>query len=107
MKKISAIRILNEVFEPSDASWRGVGVIPESGLAIRDTYKDFDALKNFVLKIPKAKKETGCICGDILRGAKSPTDCKLFGKACTPADPRGACMVSSEGACAAWFKYNI
>ena len=98
--------IMDEVFEPADSSWRGFGVIPGSGLKLRDKFRDFDVMKRFDIKVPESKEAAGCICGDILRGTKRPADCKLFQNACTPSSPKGACMVSSEGACAAWHKYK-
>lgn len=111
--------IMWEVFEECDASWRGLGVIGNSGLRLREKYRRFDACENFKMNFTpctKARgdfasgvasaKNDGCICGEILMGLKSPPDCRLFGKICTPAEPKGACMVSSEGSCAAWYKYG-
>jgi hydrogenase expression/formation protein HypD len=103
---IKAKKIMNEVFIPADASWRGMGIIPRSGLKISEKYADFDAEKEFEINIGKPCINENCICGDILRGMKDPDQCRLFGKACTPSTPKGACMVSSEGACAAWYKYG-
>ena len=102
----TAQAILSEVFQPCDSAWRGIGSIPASGLEIVEKYRRFDALKNFEINLPPEKKTAGCLCGDIMRGAKAPTDCSLFAKVCTPLDPKGACMVSSEGACAAYYKYR-
>ena len=101
-----ALKIMNEVFEPCDAPWRGLGVIPGSGLAIRKIYESFDAKNRFDLEVPPAKEPAGCLCAEVLRGAARPPDCKLFRKACTPRTPVGPCMVSSEGTCAAYFKYH-
>jgi len=101
-----AQKILDEVFEPADVDWRGIGVISGSGLALRETFSKFDAEKVFDVTVEDSSEIPGCICGDILRGAKRPVDCTLFKKTCTPIDPKGACMVSSEGTCAAWFKYG-
>ena len=98
--------IMNSVFEPSDAEWRGFGVIPASGLKIRAEYAAFDAEKGYIPSFPKAAENPACVCGDILRGSKNPDECQLFAKECTPSDPKGACMVSSEGTCAAWFRYG-
>lgn len=98
--------VIKEVFKPIDATWRGIGTIQESGLGLKNRYKRFDAMENFDVKIPKPYENPNCICGDILTGHKKPTDCALFKKACTPTDPKGACMVSSEGSCAAVFKYG-
>ncbi len=100
-----AQEVMFEVFETTDAPWRGLGFIPESGLKVRTKYKDFDAEKKFQITIKAPKEPIGCICGEILRGIKLPTNCALFGKVCTPENPVGACMVSSEGACAAYFHY--
>lgn len=98
--------IMTEVFEPADVEWRGCGVIPDSGLRVREEYSKYDAEKNYKIDIPQSKKNPACICGDILRGVKRPVDCALFKEQCTPVDPQGACMVSSEGTCAAWYKYG-
>jgi len=100
-----AQRLLGEVFELAGDWWRGFGVIPASGLQLREQYSAFDAAKVFEVVLPEPKEDKGCICGELLKGLKKPSDCKLFGKACTPSDPVGACMVSSEGACAAHYKY--
>lgn len=96
---IKARNIINEVFEECDANWRGIGNIPLSGLKVRASYYKFDAENNFKIDVKEQKEVSGCICGDILIGAKKPVDCALFGKVCTPENPAGACMVSSEGAC--------
>lgn len=98
--------ILQSVFEAQDANWRGVGIIPASGLGLRGDYASFDARRNFDVTIPASKTKTACMCGEILVGAKEPKDCSLFARSCTPLAPQGACMVSSEGACAAWYKYR-
>jgi hydrogenase expression/formation protein HypD len=100
-----AVALINEYFEPCDANWRGIGVIPQSGLKLRDSAKQFDVSQVFNLDIPDSQEPKGCQCGQVLRGLKIPPDCKLFGKACTPEHPVGACMVSTEGSCAAYFKY--
>lgn len=101
-----AKKIIKEVFDKADSNWRGVGVIPNSGLSLRDEFIKFSAEKLFEISIPKSKENKACICGAILKGLKNPKDCKLFGKICTPEDPKGACMVSSEGTCAAEYKYR-
>jgi hydrogenase expression/formation protein HypD len=98
--------IVDRVFEPADAEWRGFGVIPASGLRVIDEYAAFDAEKRFATELPESVEEDGCVCGDILRGVRTPEECGLFGVTCTPASPKGACMVSSEGACAAWHRYG-
>ena len=101
----TAQSLLYKVFEPFPSECRGLGVIQDSGLRLRDEYSFFDAEKRFPLEPVVAPEASGCVCADILKGRKNPTDCPLFKKACTPETPRGACMVSSEGACAAWYKF--
>jgi len=98
---------MNKVFEPCDSVWRGVGNIAKSGLKIRRRYSVFDAENRFDLKIPPPKEDKLCRCGDVLKGAIIPTQCALFGARCTPEHPIGACMVSTEGACAAYYKYRV
>ena len=98
--------MMAQVFQPVDARWRGLGEIPMSGLALREEFAQFDAAKRFHVDIPPAKEPPGCRCGDVLRGAIDPHECPLFGQACTPTNPVGACMVSSEGACQAWYRYR-
>ena len=98
--------VMAEVFEPSDADWRGLGVIPGSGLRIRREYEGFDALRRFALPEIRSVEFKGCRCGEILRGVMSPDECNLFMKTCTPANPAGPCMVSGEGTCAAYYKYE-
>jgi len=101
-----ALHMLNEVFELKDDNWRGLGMIPLSGLKIRPGFSDFDAETLFHVEVPVAPEPKACICGLILRGLKTPADCGLFGKKCTPAEPVGACMVSAEGSCATYYKYR-
>jgi len=102
-----ALEIIEEIFEPCDSTWRGLGEIPGSGLKIKSKYKDFDAALKFDLKpIGDNIEIKGCRCGDVLKGFISPKECPLFGKACTPENPVGPCMVSSEGSCAAFYKYG-
>jgi hydrogenase expression/formation protein HypD len=101
-----AIKAMLKVFEPCDSKWRGLGMIPGSGLAIREEFKAHDAGKRFKVDIPPAKEPPGCLCGDVLRGAAKPLECKLFRKTCSPTNPIGPCMVSSEGTCAAYYKYS-
>ncbi|MCL5773955.1 MAG: hydrogenase formation protein HypD, partial [Firmicutes bacterium] len=93
------------VFEATNSVWRGIGLIPGSGLKIRKEFESFDAGKNIPVNIEESRENPGCICGFVLRGLKIPTECKLYGKICTPENPVGACMVSSEGTCAAYYKY--
>ena len=101
-----AQQILTEIFEPADTCWRGIGMIPQSGLKIRSTYAAHDALKLFDVQFADAKTPKGCACGEILTGTKTPPECALYKKACTPMDPVGPCMVSTEGTCAAYYKYH-
>jgi hydrogenase expression/formation protein HypD len=102
-----ARQVMYEVFTPSDALWRGIGLIPGSGLKVSEEYADFDAMRVLGLELPEAKPLPGCRCGDVLKGKMAPNKCPLFAKACTPASPVGPCMVSTEGSCAAYFKYNL
>jgi len=102
----TAIKIMEQVFQPAPANWRGVGEVADSGLALRPEFKDFDAELNFDFDPGPTKTQKGCICGDILRGVKTPQECKLFRKVCTPVSPVGPCMVSSEGSCAAYYHYG-
>ncbi len=101
-----AIEKLYNVFEPADADWRGIGIIPGSGLKLRDEFSDFDALRKFDIEVPPTKEPKGCRCGDVLRGVIYPYECPLFKRACNPETPMGPCMVSSEGACAAYYRYE-
>jgi len=94
------------VFESCDANWRGMGVVPNSGLKLRPAYGRFDAEQVFAVEPGPTEEPKGCICGEILRGIKSPSECPLFGRTCTPARPVGPCMVSAEGACAAHYRYG-
>ena len=99
------------VFEESDATWRGLGLIPRSGYSIRAEFSRFDAAQRFAPELEAALEPTveprACRCGDVLRGLIAPNTCPLFAKACTPQNPVGACMVSSEGSCAAYYRYQI
>jgi hydrogenase expression/formation protein HypD len=103
---LPAQEIIHEVFAECDSEWRGLGVIPGSGLALRAEYHDLDAAARFGLVVGSGLTPRGCRCGDVLRGSIVPTECPLFGAACTPAHPVGPCMVSSEGACAAYARYG-
>lgn len=102
----TAQAILAQVFEPAAVRWRGLGVIPDSGLTVRAKYSRFDAQRRFALTTPDDHEPRGCICGQVITGVSTPHDCKLFGTTCTPINPIGPCMVSSEGTCQAWFKYR-
>lgn len=102
-----AKRILSEVYDIVDDEWRGFGIIPKSGLTPKMSYTNWDAAKAFNLPQEKAKDQRDpCICGEILRGRQTPDQCPLFRKVCSPVNPVGACMVSSEGACAVYYKYH-
>ncbi len=98
--------LIEQVFEPCDARWRGIGEIPASGLQIRSEYAMFDAATALPVEVEAPREHAGCLCGEILKGKVTPRDCPLFRTACTPEDPVGACMVSSEGTCAAEYKYG-
>jgi hydrogenase expression/formation protein HypD len=98
--------IIADVFDIDDAEWRGLGVIPLSGLQINSKYDVWDAAVQIPVKLDAAKDPVGCRCGDVLTGRIGPRDCPLFGRVCTPESPVGACMVSSEGSCAAEFLYG-
>lgn len=101
-----ALEILNKVFQVCDAEWRGIGMIPKSGMALKDKYKKYDVTRRFKISLTKAVEPKGCICGKVLLGLNLPVDCGLFGTKCTPLSPIGPCMVSSEGSCAAYYKYG-
>ncbi len=101
-----ALQLMEKVFELGEANWRGVGTVPQSGLNIRRKYEHFDADRAFSVSLKPPREPKGCRCGDVVRGAATPPECKLFGKACTPESPVGPCMVSSEGACAAYYQYE-
>jgi hydrogenase expression/formation protein HypD len=97
---------MRQVFEPCGSRWRGLGSIPESGLRPREAYAAHDARRALPLSVPEGREPAGCICGTILKGQAEPTSCPLFGGVCTPEHPVGACMVSSEGTCAAYYRYS-
>jgi hydrogenase expression/formation protein HypD len=102
----AACEILDAVFAVSDATWRGLGEIADSGFALRAEFAQFDAARRLKLPSLPAHEHPSCRCGDIITGRAQPADCALFGHACTPVHPLGPCMVSSEGTCQAWFKYR-
>ena len=101
-----ALGLMEKVFEVSSADWRGIGIVPASGLKLRKEYERFDADAAFPIELEPVREAKGCICGDILRGVKTPVDCKLFRRVCFPENAVGPCMVSSEGACAAYYQYG-
>ncbi|MEN9517551.1 MAG: hypothetical protein RLZZ381_139 [Cyanobacteriota bacterium] len=102
----TAQQLMAEVFETTSCQWRGIGLIEESGLKLRDRYRKFDAERRFDLRDHPTQESSDCISGQILQGIKKPTQCEAFGKKCTPENPLGAPMVSSEGACAAYYRYR-
>ncbi|MGA1824235.1 MAG: hydrogenase formation protein HypD [bacterium] len=101
-----AQEVIDEVFKPCNANWRGIGEIPNSGLMLREDYGRFDIERIADIDVSFSKEATGCICGEILCGIKTPLDCPFFGERCLPEHPIGPCMVSSEGTCAAYYKYK-
>ena len=102
----AAQRVIEECFEAADGYWRGLGKIEKSTLKLKDKYERFDAFRRFDITEVPAEEQRGCRCGEVLCGLIDPPQCALFGQSCTPQEPVGPCMVSSEGACAAWFKYG-
>ena len=103
---IAAQKILSQVYEPVDVTWRGLGEIKNSGLKVREEFSEFDIEKILPVEVEKISKKTACRCGEVLRGIISSPECPLFGKNCQPLHAVGPCMVSVEGVCAAWFKYG-
>ncbi len=103
---LKARTLMNEIFQPRDDWWRGLGVLPESGLGIREKYRQHDAEIMLAVEVEATREIPGCICGEVLKGLQTPSECKLFASICNPSEPVGACMVSGEGACAAYYKYN-
>jgi hydrogenase expression/formation protein HypD len=102
----AALDIVSRVFQVDEADWRGLGRVPASGLALRPQFARFDAALTFPVDPGPTREHKGCRCGEVLRGTVEPPQCPLYGRACTPARPIGPCMVSAEGACAAWFRYH-
>ena len=103
---LKAKNLMYEVFAPSDVEWRGFPVIPGSGLMLKKEYEQYDAQKKFGIVFRHVGKHSACICDKVLRGIAQPSDCKMFGTACTPRTPVGPCMVSHEGACKIWHLYH-
>lgn len=101
-----ALEVMERVFAVDRAEWRGMGCVPQSGLVLRSEYARFDAALAFPVVVEPAPPHPGCRCGDVVRGVLNPPDCPLFRRVCTPARPVGPCMVSAEGACAAWYAYG-
>jgi hydrogenase expression/formation protein HypD len=104
---VRATTIMYEVFEPCDVEWRGFPVIPDSGLRLREEFARYDAQKKYGIEIRHVEKHSACICDKVLRGIAQPSDCRLFGKVCSPRTPVGPCMVSHEGACKIWHTYRV
>jgi hydrogenase expression/formation protein HypD len=103
---IKAQNIMKEVFKLRDDWWRGLGTLNKSGLFVNEKYSDFDAERMIEVNVEDTKEEKGCICGEILKGLKTPNQCKLFATVCSTSNPVGACMVSHEGACNAYYRFN-
>lgn len=103
---LTAQKIIQTMFEPYNGPWRGLGIIPDGTLKLRDEYKQFDALHRFGYEEVPTEELDGCRCGLVLCGLIDPPECPLFGQKCTPDTPIGPCMVSTEGACSAWYKYG-
>lgn len=103
----AAQKLMAKVMQPCDSEWRGLGEIKMSGMTLREEYADFDARKKYDMPEIKGKPNPACRCGDVLQGKCKPSDCKVFGKVCTPQHPVGACMVSGEGACSAYYQYGM
>jgi len=103
---VVACQTLGRVFEVADTEWRGFGTVPASGLRLREAYARFDAARVFPMEVPPTREPPGCRCGEVLRGVLLPTECSLFAQVCTPQSPIGPCMVSAEGACAAYYQYG-
>jgi hydrogenase expression/formation protein HypD len=103
---LKALELMHDVFDTAGASWRGLGEIPCSGLKLKEKYARFDAGCALDVAVPPAREAPGCRCGEVLRGVIRPPECKLFGKTCSPENPIGPCMVSSEGSCAAYYQYG-
>ncbi|MEW5909540.1 MAG: hydrogenase formation protein HypD [Thermodesulfobacteriota bacterium] len=101
-----AMKMLYQVFESEDAEWRGIGVIQNSGLRIRNEYREFDALRYFDVFVDESTEPKGCSCGQVLTGTITPLQCPLFRSVCTPEEPVGPCMVSTEGTCAAYYRFS-
>ncbi len=101
-----ALDLMDEVFEKEDSAWRGIGIIPESGLKIKKEYLGYDAKERIFVQVEKSREPRGCLCGLVIQGKKTPLDCPLFATKCTPQFPIGPCMVSSEGSCQAYYKYG-
>jgi hydrogenase expression/formation protein HypD len=106
MGNAKARAVMDQVFAVQDADWRGIGTIAASGLGFRPHYEDYDARQRFGIQVVPVSEPAGCACGQILTGIKTPPQCPLYKSVCTPLSPIGPCMVSSEGTCAAYYRYH-
>lgn len=104
---VIARALIARYLEPVDALWRGIGVIPQSGLGLKEEFSGYDAERGLGVRIKPGSSRPGCVCGDVIKGKRRPADCALFGAACTPDEPAGPCMVSAEGTCAAAYRYDL
>jgi len=104
---VRALKLMNDAFNQVDAVWRGFPAIPKSGLALKDKFQQYDAVKKYGIKPKEGKPAKGCRCDELLRGLATPTDCPLFGRKCLPTNPIGPCMVSREGMCKIWFDAGV
>jgi hydrogenase expression/formation protein HypD len=104
---VAARKLMNDIFEAADSTWRGLGTIPKSGLKVQSRWEKYDATRRFSMPDIRVKEHPGCRCGEVLRGVMVPPECGLFRKACTPQSPLGPCMVSSEGTCGAYYRYHV
>jgi hydrogenase expression/formation protein HypD len=98
--------VTERFLRPAAVHWRGIGLLPDSGMVLRDEFAAFDAEKRFGIVVGPGREHPGCLCGDVIKGKRTPPQCPLFAKRCTPMDPVGPCMVSVEGSCAAYYKYE-
>jgi hydrogenase expression/formation protein HypD len=103
---VAARKLMDDIFEPADSTWRGLGEISLSGLKLRPAWQDYDAVARFAMPEIQVEEHPGCRCGEVLRGVMTPPQCGLFRKVCTPQQPMGPCMVSSEGTCGAYYRYH-
>ena len=103
---VQARELVRSYMQPCDSRWRGIGTLADSGMELREEYAAYDARKKYQIPEMDGREARGCRCGEVLQGRITPKECPLFGKGCTPEHPVGACMVSSEGACSAFYLYG-
>ena len=103
----AAQALVEKTMLPCDTEWRGLGVIPQSGMMLREEFAELDARLKYSMPKITGRPNPACRCGEVLQGKCKPSDCPVFGKGCTPLHPVGACMVSDEGACAAYYQYGM